>query len=199
MIDYYSKPILTARETARYLGMPESTLDVWLLDRGKSPLVHAVQPERRGWPRVPFVGVIEAYVLRALRDLKLPMDEIRKAAELVRAGVRRPVRAGPSPHRHRRGGAVREDGRRVLRPCSGSSDRHLGCSGGAPEADRLGRRWQRKATPSAGLPGSCRRHHRPALRVGRARAGPVEGQGRGPRDAVAKRRAARRRSRTSMG
>jgi uncharacterized protein (DUF433 family) len=83
-IDYYSKPILTARETARYLGMPESTLDVWLLDRGQSPLVHGVTPERRGWPRVPFVGVIEAYVLRALRDLQLPMDEIRKAAELVR-------------------------------------------------------------------------------------------------------------------
>jgi uncharacterized protein (DUF433 family) len=82
--DYYSKAILTARETARYLGMPESTLDAWLLDSGKSPLVHAVQPQRRGWPRVPFVGVIEAYVLRALRDLQLPMDEIRKAAELVR-------------------------------------------------------------------------------------------------------------------
>ena len=30
---------------------------------------------------MPFVGVIEAYVLRALRDLKLPMDEIRKAEE----------------------------------------------------------------------------------------------------------------------
>ena len=36
MIDYYSKPILTARETARCLGMPESTLDVWLLDSGKT-------------------------------------------------------------------------------------------------------------------------------------------------------------------
>ncbi len=64
--------------------MPESTLDRWLLDRGREPLVHAVRPERRGWPRVPFVGVIEAYVLRALRDLKLPMDDIRRAAELVR-------------------------------------------------------------------------------------------------------------------
>lgn len=60
LIDYYSNPILTAR----YLGMPESTLDVWLLERGLTPLVHAVRPERRGWPRVPFVGVIEAYVLR---------------------------------------------------------------------------------------------------------------------------------------
>lgn len=84
MVDYYSKPILTARETARYLGMPESTLDLWLLGSGKTPLVHAVRPERRGWPRVPFVGVIEAYVLRALRDLKLPMDGIRKAVDLVR-------------------------------------------------------------------------------------------------------------------
>ncbi len=84
LVDYYSKPILTARETARYLGMPESTLDLWLLDSGRPPLVHAVRPERRGWPRVPFVGVIEAYVLRALRDLKLPMDDIRKAVDLVR-------------------------------------------------------------------------------------------------------------------
>jgi uncharacterized protein (DUF433 family) len=81
---YYTQPILTARETARYLGMPESTLDVWLLDRSHEQLVHAVRPERRGWPRVPFVGVIEAYVLRALRDLRMPMDDIRKAAELVR-------------------------------------------------------------------------------------------------------------------
>ncbi|CAN5291159.1 hypothetical protein BH09ACT12_BH09ACT12_05440 [soil metagenome] len=82
--DYYSKPILTARETARYLAMPESTLDLWLLQAGERPLVHAVQPERRGWPRVPFAGVIEAYVLRALRDLKLPLEQILKAAELVR-------------------------------------------------------------------------------------------------------------------
>ena len=81
---YYTQPILTARETARYLGMPESTLDVWLLDRGQQALVHAVRPERRGWPRVPFVGVVEAYVLRAFRDLKVPMDDIRRAAELVR-------------------------------------------------------------------------------------------------------------------
>lgn len=81
---YYTQPILTARETARYLGMPESTLDVWLLDRGQQPLVHAVRPDKRGWPRVPFVGVVEAYVLRAFRDLKVPMDDIRRAAELVR-------------------------------------------------------------------------------------------------------------------
>lgn len=81
---YYTQPILTARETARYLGMPESTLDVWLVDRRQQPLVHAVRPERRGWPRVPFVGVVEAYVLRALRDLQMPINDIRRAAELIR-------------------------------------------------------------------------------------------------------------------
>lgn len=84
MVDIYRTPILTARETARYLRMPESTLDRWLAAADHPPLVHAVVPERRGWPRVPFVGVIEAYVLRALRDLRLPMNEIRLAAEMVR-------------------------------------------------------------------------------------------------------------------
>lgn len=84
MTDIYKTPILTARETARYLRMPESTLDGWLAVKHVDPLVHAVAPERRGWPRVPFVGVIEAYVLRGLRDLGMAMDEIRAAAELVR-------------------------------------------------------------------------------------------------------------------
>lgn len=84
MADIYSTPILTARETARYLRMPESTLDRWLASSDQHPLVHAVVPERRGWPRVPFVGVIEAYVLRALRDFGMTMEEIRSAAEIVR-------------------------------------------------------------------------------------------------------------------
>jgi uncharacterized protein (DUF433 family) len=83
-IDLYRTPLLTARETARYLKMPESTLNVWLSTSPDEPLVHAVRPERRGWPRVPFVGIIEAHVLRALRAGGLPMDEIRKAAAIVR-------------------------------------------------------------------------------------------------------------------
>lgn len=80
--DIDKTPILTARETARYLDMPESTLDRWLAS--DDPLVHSVTPERRGWPRVPFVGVVEAYVLRAFRDLRIPLDEIRAAVAAVR-------------------------------------------------------------------------------------------------------------------
>ncbi|MGO4256527.1 DUF433 domain-containing protein [Marmoricola sp. RAF53] len=84
MTDVYATPILTARETARYLKMPESTLDAWLASAHDQPLVHAVHPAKRGWPRVPFVGVVEAHVLRALRDLGMSMSDIRRAADLVR-------------------------------------------------------------------------------------------------------------------
>jgi len=84
-VDSYRTPLLTARETARYLKMPESTLNVWLAAGSDEPLVHAVRPGRRGWPRVPFVGVVEAHVLRALRAAGMPMDEIRTAAAIVRA------------------------------------------------------------------------------------------------------------------
>lgn len=85
MLDTYTTPLLTAREAARYLKMPESTLDAWLVDGARPSLVHAVRPERRGWPRVPFVGIIEAYVLRTLRELGFSMPEIRRAADLVRS------------------------------------------------------------------------------------------------------------------
>ena len=84
-MDIRSTPLLTAREAARHLNMPESTLDRWLVETaGPGPLVHAVIPERRGWPRMPFLAIVEAYVLRSLRQLKLSMDEIRESAEFVR-------------------------------------------------------------------------------------------------------------------
>lgn len=83
-MDRYTTPLLTAREAARHLCMPESTLDGWIAASSGAPLIHAVVPERRGWPRMPFIGIVEAYVLRALRDLGMPLRDIRLAAEMVR-------------------------------------------------------------------------------------------------------------------
>lgn len=84
-MDANGTPLLTARDAARHLRMPESTLDSWIVSRRGAPsLIHAVTPERRGWPRLPFVAIIEAYVLRSLRELGAPMDEVRKAAAIVR-------------------------------------------------------------------------------------------------------------------
>ncbi len=84
-LDSYTTPILTARETARYLSMPESTLDRWLV--ADAALVHSVVPARRGGPRIPFVGVVEAHVLRALRQLGLSMFDIRVAALRAREAL----------------------------------------------------------------------------------------------------------------
>jgi uncharacterized protein (DUF433 family) len=83
-VDIYKTPLLTARETARALDIPESSLDRWLADPSGDPLVHAVEPERRSWPRVPFVGIVEAHVLRALREFGMDMPDIRRAVDIVR-------------------------------------------------------------------------------------------------------------------
>lgn len=75
----YNSPILNDHDTATYLAIPPSTLGRWRADE----TIHSVTPERRGWPRIPFVGVVEAFVLRALRG-KFPMHKIREAAQGVR-------------------------------------------------------------------------------------------------------------------
>jgi uncharacterized protein (DUF433 family) len=81
MIDKFSDPLLTPRDVARHLRIPESTLYYWLReDADGMPLVHRVEPEKRGWPSVPFVAVVEAYVLRSLRTLRLSKSKIRDAA-----------------------------------------------------------------------------------------------------------------------
>jgi uncharacterized protein (DUF433 family) len=86
MVDRFTVPLLTPLETAEHLQIPERTIHHWLrqkaLDR---PLVHSVTPERRGWPSVPFIAVVEAYVLRALRTLGLSSKRIRGATAAIRA------------------------------------------------------------------------------------------------------------------
>lgn len=86
MVDKYQDPLLTPRETARHLQIPESTMYYWLSEQAAgAPLVHRVTPEKRGWPSVPFVAVIEAYVLRTLRvDHRLKKSTVRDAAAAIR-------------------------------------------------------------------------------------------------------------------
>lgn len=90
-IDKFTTPILTPAETARHLAMPASTLYYWLSETADGgPLVHRVAPEKRGAPSIPFVAVIEAYVLRSLRELGLTKKAIRQAAEQVRRDFNTP-------------------------------------------------------------------------------------------------------------
>lgn len=85
MVDRFRDPLLTPKETARHLRIPESTMYTWLNDRvGDEPLVHGVPPVKRGAPSVPFIAIVETYVLRSLRDLSLSKQAIRDAARTVR-------------------------------------------------------------------------------------------------------------------
>lgn len=84
-IDKYRDALLTPKETARHLQLPPSTLNYWLREKAEGEmLVHRVPPGKRGWPSLPFVAVIEAYVLRSLRELGLSKKKIRDAAAAVR-------------------------------------------------------------------------------------------------------------------
>ena len=85
-IDRFETPILTPADTARHLAMPAPTLYYWLSETtdGTQPLVHRVSPERRGAPSIPFVAVVEAYVLRSLRELRFTKEKIRRVAAQVR-------------------------------------------------------------------------------------------------------------------
>jgi uncharacterized protein (DUF433 family) len=85
MIDRFTVPLLTPIEAAEHLQIPERTMHRWLIaEAAGHPLVHSVKPKRRGWPSVPFVALVEAYVLRVLRGFRLSTHKIQSAAADVR-------------------------------------------------------------------------------------------------------------------
>ncbi|HEX3593167.1 MAG TPA: DUF433 domain-containing protein [Pseudonocardiaceae bacterium] len=83
--DRFATPLMTPKDTARHLRIPDSTLYYWLRERAADePLVHRVRPVRRGAPSLPFIAVIEAYVLRTMREVGITKRRVRKIAEDVR-------------------------------------------------------------------------------------------------------------------
>lgn len=85
VIDRFAIPLLTPLEAAEHLQIPERTMHRWLGQSAAGhPLVHSIKPQRRGHPSVPFVALVEAYVLRSLRQLGLSTDKIRDAAADIR-------------------------------------------------------------------------------------------------------------------
>lgn len=85
MIDIFQDPLFTPREVAKYLSIPQPTIYSWLRPVEAGPqLVHRLAPERRGAASVPFAALVEAYVLRALRQLGLSKHQIRAVVADVR-------------------------------------------------------------------------------------------------------------------
>jgi uncharacterized protein (DUF433 family) len=69
-VDIFKDPLFTPREVSVYLEIPRSTVYHWLRvgSRGGAPLVHHIPTEHRGARSVPFAALVEAFVLRALRN-----------------------------------------------------------------------------------------------------------------------------------
>ncbi|MFI7295404.1 hypothetical protein [Streptomyces sp. NPDC050121] len=99
MVDRFKDGLLTSTETASYLQIPQSTLTSWLKGRAAgAPLVHQVEPLRKGQPSVPFIAAAEAHVLPESRSPR------RRVAEGLRA-------CGWSVHRI--GDVIPDDGQDV--------------------------------------------------------------------------------------
>ncbi len=81
----FSTPIFTIAETHRHLAIPHTTVARWMATNvaGK-PLVHRLTPVSPQAPSVPFVGVVEAFVLRLLRESGMKLEDIATAVRKVR-------------------------------------------------------------------------------------------------------------------
>ncbi|HZN16812.1 MAG TPA: DUF433 domain-containing protein [Micromonosporaceae bacterium] len=82
----FIEPILTAQATGVHLGVPPTTIKEWLKKHGRArPVMHSVPPPMPHGPRVPFIALAEAQILRELRRSGLSMQNIREGvAELRR-------------------------------------------------------------------------------------------------------------------
>lgn len=79
-MDIYEMPLVNTSDAARYLAVAPETLRNWR----RTGLVHSLEAERKGWPNLPFVGVVEAFVLERLREMGIPMARIKEAAMGIR-------------------------------------------------------------------------------------------------------------------
>ena len=159
-----SAPICTPAEVATLVRstVPLSTVYSWMKATHTRPaLIHNVEPEVRGWPRIPLIGLAEASVLRAMRDRKMKMPEIAAAVRLPPPRGRRVRARQPSPPPRRGSGDASKSGR------SGDFARWSGCaapdSGEAPPTVHARTRRVRSVLPRAE---AARRGDRSSLRVG---------------------------------
>ena len=81
----FSVPLFTIEEGSRHLGIAASTLRDWTQRMaGPAPLVHRVVPSTPRAASLPFIGAVEAHMLRGFRELGLTPGELRTAVTRLR-------------------------------------------------------------------------------------------------------------------
>lgn len=88
----FTVPLYSVTEAASYLGLPRATFKTWVDGYVRHPrdrevtgkaLVTANPAGRPGYPRVPFIGFAEAYVLKAFREAGVPLQRIRTSLDAL--------------------------------------------------------------------------------------------------------------------
>lgn len=73
----FTVPLMTAQAAGVHLGIPGSTIKQWISRGPERPVMHSVDPATPHGPRLPFVSLAEAQILRELRKAGLSMPHIR--------------------------------------------------------------------------------------------------------------------------
>lgn len=84
-------PLYTQGEAAALLGMPQSTFNTWASgyttsSGNRKPSFITVERPGRGYT-VPFVGLAEAWIVRAFTRAGVPVSRIRPALEQLRTQI----------------------------------------------------------------------------------------------------------------
>jgi uncharacterized protein (DUF433 family) len=82
-----SDGLYTVREAAGFLQLPPSTLQRWASRGGHDGSLVQTLPVTRGAASMTFVGLSEAYILRALRSTGVPLQRIRPALDRLRTDI----------------------------------------------------------------------------------------------------------------
>jgi len=84
----FDTPIFTIADSFRHLAIPETTVARWMgTSVAGKPLVHRLTANSPQAPSVPFVAVVEAFVLRLLRERGMKLQDISTAVRKVRREI----------------------------------------------------------------------------------------------------------------
>jgi uncharacterized protein (DUF433 family) len=93
----FSVPLYTVADAARIVGVPASTLASWAQGHVRtfsnrpsvagSPIITHLQSVGQRQPTIPFVGLVEALVLAAVRKSGVPMQRIRPALQQLQTDI----------------------------------------------------------------------------------------------------------------
>jgi len=91
MDEIFLTPLYTQTEATRMLGMPQSTFNQWAsgyetASANRMPGFITLERPGRGYT-VPFVGLAEAWIVRAFTRAGVPVSRIRPALERLRTEI----------------------------------------------------------------------------------------------------------------